>query len=131
MNHDLIREGVIKYMKKKDLILAGGILLIAGIWMLIRFFMLNSESGSVLITVDGKEYGRYALSSEQEIQINETNVLEIRDGKAKMKSADCPDQICVHQRAISKNGESIICLPNKVVVSIEDAEDSGIDVIAR
>ena len=48
-----------------------------------------------------------------------------------MKSADCPDQICVHQRAISKNGESIICLPNKVVVSIEGAEDSQIDVVAR
>ena len=41
------------------------------------------------------------------------------------------DQICVHQRAISKNGESIICLPNKVVVSIEGAEDSQIDVVAR
>ena len=118
-------------MKKKDFILAGSILSLAGIWILIRFFMLDSESGSVLITVDGKEYGRYQLSSEQEIQINETNVLEIRDGEAKMKSADCPDQICVHQRAISKNGESIICLPNKVVVSIEGAEDSQIDVVAR
>ena len=118
-------------MKKKDFILAGSILLLAGIWILIRFFMLDSESGSVLITVDGKEYGRYQLSSEQEIQINETNVLEIRDGEAKMKSADCPDQICVHQRAISKNGESIICLPNTVVVSIEGAEDSQIDVVAR
>ena len=105
-------------------------------------FIKNNENDNVIVaikelaegekfTVDGKEYGRYQLSSEQEIQINETNVLEIRDGKAKMKSADCPDQICVHQKAISRNGESIICLPNKIVLKIVDGEEAELDAVTN
>ena len=39
-----------------------------------------------------------------------------------MISADCPDKLCVNQHAISSNGETIVCLPNKVVVEVEDGE---------
>ena len=37
-----------------------------------------------------------------------------------MISADCPDKLCVHQHAISANGETIVCLPNKVVAEVKD-----------
>ena len=36
----------------------------------------------------------------------------------------CPDQICVHEKAISADGESIICLPNKIVVEVESDKES-------
>ena len=55
----------------------------------------------------------------------------IENGKVKMKEADCPDQICVHHRAISKNRETIVCLPNKVVVEIVSSEESELDSIAK
>ena len=45
--------------------------------------------------------------------------------------ADCPDKLCVHQKAVSRDGESIICLPNKVVVSIEGGEDREMDAVAN
>ena len=48
-----------------------------------------------------------------------------------MESADCPDQICVRQKAISKEGESIICLPNKVVVSIVGGEEKELDAVTN
>lgn len=48
-----------------------------------------------------------------------TNTLVIKGGVADMTSADCPDHLCVKQKAISKEGESIICLPNKVVVTVK------------
>ena len=47
------------------------------------------------------------------------NTLVINGGKASIVSADCPDKLCVHQQEISKAGESIICLPHKLVVRIE------------
>ena len=72
---------------------------------------------------------------EQEIPIVQdgvtTNVLTIRDGRADMTEADCPDKLCVHQKAISKNHEMIVCLPNKVVVEVTGSEENGFDSIAR
>ena len=54
------------------------------------------------------------LQKERAFKINGgTNTVQIENGKVKMAAANCPDQICVHQKAISRNGESIICLPNK------------------
>ena len=47
-----------------------------------------------------------------------TNLLVIKDGKADVTEADCPDKLCVHQKAISKTNETIVCLPNKVVVQV-------------
>ena len=47
----------------------------------------------------------------------------IEDGKAKMISADCPDQLCVHQSSIAKSKETIVCLPNKVVVEVQGSGD--------
>ena len=47
-------------------------------------------------------------------------ILIICDGKADMESADCPNQICVHHSSISHKGETIICLPNRVVIEIVD-----------
>ena len=80
-------------------------------------------------------YGTYALGEEQEIPIVQdgvtTNVLTIRDGRADMTEADCPDKLCVHQKAISKNHEMIVCLPNKVVVEVTGSEENGFDSIAR
>lgn len=60
------------------------------------------------------------------------NLLVIKDGKASMKEADCPDKICVAHKPICKKGETIVCLPHKVVVEVrgEDHHDD-IDAIAR
>ena len=58
-------------------------------------------------------------------------VCVIQNGQAKMEWADCPDQLCVHQKAISRTGESIICLPNQVVVSVQGSKESELDGIVN
>lgn len=81
--------------------------------------LFNRGMGSyAVVTQDGKEYGRYSLEEKQEILINDTNLLKIENGVADMIEANCPDKLCVHQKAIQKKGETIVCLPNKVVVEI-------------
>lgn len=73
----------------------------------------------LIITKDGEITGSYALDEDMIINIGETNVCEIKDGHAYMKSADCPDQSCVRSHPISDTGENIVCLPNKVILKIE------------
>lgn len=92
------------------------------------------EGSNIKITVDGKEYGTYSLLEEQTITIDEgenLNIIEIKGGKAYMKEASCPDQFCVDQNEISFDKESIICLPNKVVITVISDVESDLDGIIR
>ena len=87
-------------MKKKEFIFIGGILILAlAMWG--EMSLINKGShGSIRITVDGEEYGTYSLERDQTIKINDTNVCEIKDGQARMISAQCPDHLCMKQKAI-------------------------------
>lgn len=118
-------------MKKNDFLLIGVILLAALSVLIFQYTKKEGGPGTAVITVDGTIYGSYSLSMEQEIDIDGTNTLEIMDGKADMKEADCPDKLCVNHKAISRDGESIICLPNKVVVTIEGGKDRELDAVTN
>ena len=55
------------------------------------------------------------------------NVVEISGGTVSVTEASCKNQVCVRHGAISKTGESIVCLPNRLVVRIQSgsAEEGG------
>lgn len=112
-----------------------GMLAIFCIVVSVAVYKGNAVSGSrITITVDGEIYGIYALSEEQTITIENgknRNIIEIKDGKAYMKEASCPDQLCVDQNEISYDKESVICLPNKVVLTVSSDEQSDLDAIIR
>lgn len=98
--------------------------------------LYQSHSSTIVITRDGELYGKYNLSQDQTIAIENTdhqvtNTLQIRDGEAKMIGADCPDKLCMHQKAISVSKENIVCLPNRIVVTVEDDDTEGLDGFAQ
>ena len=81
----------------------------------------------IRITVNGEEYGTYSLGKDQVIKINGTNVCEIKNGEVKMTEADCPDHLCMKQKAVDSTGGTIVCLPNKVVIEGEKGESHNED----
>ena len=123
-------------MKKKDLCLILVFLLIAG---LIYLFTRNGEVGNqVRITLDGKEYGTYSLTENQEIPVQSEygcNIVQIKDGMVFMKDADCPDKYCIHQGKTARKNKSIVCLPHKLMVEVVEASKDkpadGIDAMAQ
>lgn len=118
--------------KKKDGILILTILCIAVLTILVHVFIGGKGASKAIVKVNGEIQGVYSLSEDQEIEINHgTNILQLKNGKADMIEADCPDQLCVHQKKISMNHESIICLPNRVVVEIESSENSEYDAVTN
>ncbi|MBP3488014.1 MAG: NusG domain II-containing protein [Roseburia sp.] len=125
-----------KRVSRNDIIFLAVLAAVVAVVFLVFSVVGNKEDGAyVLVTIDGEEYGTYSLWQEQEVPIIQdgvtTNVLVIEDGFADMTEADCPDKLCVHQKAISKNNETIVCLPNKVVVQVMGSEESGFDSIAK
>lgn len=118
--------------KKKDILLIVIILAVAGVSYLLHEKIGGVGANCVTVKVNGVIEGIYSMDEDQEIEINGgTNHLVIKNGKADMVDADCPDKLCVHQKAISKNNESIICLPNKVVVEVDSRENSEFDAVAN
>lgn len=107
----------------------GALLLLAAVIVVsaVLFFVFRpQETGdSVVVTVDGRVEGEYSLSLDGEYDLNGgTNRLEIKNGKARMIKADCPDSICIKQGRVSRTGECITCLPNRVVVEVVKENDT-------
>lgn len=118
--------------KKRNDILLVAVVVAAAVAALILWLCLRQDGGTVRISVDGKETAEYPLSQNREIAIDELghNTLIIKDGYAYISDADCPDQLCVKQGKISQSGQSIICLPHKLVVEIIGGE-SVVDGVSQ
>lgn len=115
-------------MKKNDWILAGTVLIAALFFLGGNCFTERRGKDAekyLRIKVDGEVFREVSLEEDAEISIGEHNRVKIQDGQVEMIWADCPDQICATHPKISKNRESIICLPNKVILEIVDRADEG------
>lgn len=124
-----------RFSKRDALMMAVAALVIIIVFVIFRQFAGGTGS-IVTVTAGGEVYGTYSLDEDQEIDIKingkVTNVLVIRDHEADMTEADCPDQLCVHQKSISKDHETIVCLPNQVVAEVENPkEENELDGIAN
>lgn len=116
--------GVSSFVKKykKDTLFTA-VIVLTGIALLIAKILFTASGNSVAVRVDGTEYARYSLEKEAVYEIqgynHGVNILIISEGMAYISEATCPDGLCTGMGRISERGESIICLPNRVVVEIE------------
>ncbi len=126
-------------IKKADIIALAVIALVTVI-LFLTFRTFKSPGKTVVVRVSGEEVASYPLDKDRTETINGanggTNELIIEDGTVRLKEATCPDKLCVNQGKISRRGESIICLPNEVIVEINsddtlETEGDGFDAVAK
>lgn len=113
-----------------DLLLILGLLLAAAVMYLA--LRPGSQGAWAVVTVDGREVGRYPLSEDVTVTIGEEdyNVLQIADGQAAVTEANCGDHTCVRTGAVSRAGETIVCLPHRLIVEIRGGDGSNFDATA-
>lgn len=133
-----------KIIRKADVILLCVFLLAAAL-LFARPFLMGSQNTeasdkTVNIRQDGKAVGTYLLNRDREIKLDSSgrhNIVKIQNGAVSMEESSCKNQVCVDQGKISRVGQSIICLPNRVVVEItgngntKGEEDDGVDAVAQ
>lgn len=102
-----------------DIILIATVLVI-GLSAFIIWTATSEDGNYAVVSVDGVTVAEYSLAVNGVYYLNGgTNVLVIEDGRAYIREANCPGyQDCVEAGKISKVGETIVCLPNKLVVEI-------------
>ena len=118
---------------KKEMIII--ILVFAALLMIFLISRIGNKDGKfAVITVDGVLYGKYPLSKDADIPIERDGVVinrvAIENSGVYMKDASCRNHICVSMGKKKADGESIVCLPNRVVIRIEGgSEEEYYDVI--
>lgn len=122
---------LIKMMKTGDIIIIGLLVILS--FLPLAYFSSQKESKDantepvdyLVVSVDGEELHRMELkddyireSYQYESEEGQINLIE-RDGKkAYMAHANCPDSLCVKQGEISEVGETIVCLPHRVLLEV-------------
>ena len=107
---------------KKDLLFIAAILLAAGLAFLF-FRPQPSESLSrAEISVDGRTAMELDLSEDQVLTVDGAgggyNRIQVRDGAVSVLEASCPDKVCVHTGTVRYPGETIVCLPNRMIITV-------------
>ncbi len=120
---------------KNDLIL----LIFLTVFIVVLFFIQISfslnKASIISVEVDGQKYGEYSLNEDQvipiEIKGKTVNVVTIENGSAYMSEATCPDKLCIKQGSISSRSQSIVCLPNRVIVTVTEGKETEIDSMSN
>lgn len=116
-------------MKIKDIISRGDILLtvcllVLGLTAALVLPSLLTKGGYVSVEIDGEQVETYPLSVDTRAVIDpdgdgkDVNLLVIKDGVAYVESADCRDGVCVAHPPISREGETVVCLPHRLIIRV-------------
>jgi hypothetical protein len=107
---------------KKELLLILTLLFIACVLFVVNHFLYAAPAKQVQISVNGEVVKNLDLNKDTELLVEGyqggTNRVVIKGGKVHISEATCPDKICIHQGWIEHTGESIVCVPNHVIVTI-------------
>ncbi|MBQ3016203.1 MAG: NusG domain II-containing protein [Clostridia bacterium] len=113
-----------------DIIVIASLLLLACLALLV-FSLTRKHGAFAVVEIDGNTVHSFPLSVDGVYSLNGgTNVLVIEGGYAYMNYSECPDHTCENTGKIRYVGETIICLPNKLSVTIKGESDGGVDLVS-
>lgn len=113
-------------MTRHDRLIIGMSVLVALLSLLGRMLWARLNGNPVLV-VKGQQGEVYrAALHEQPRTITVTgpvgkSVVEVSDTGVRMLESDCPDKICVHMGWIKRAGQVIVCMPNRVIITLEES----------
>ena len=131
LNYDILYFMVTKFKPGDAAAIAAVIILSA---VLVFLFGVRSDEGE--LAVIGYDGGSMTVSLENNKKgtvdsHGYTLEYEISDGNISVTSCNCPDRICVNTGPVSKPGESIICMPAHIVITVSGGDsDVGPDIVA-
>lgn len=123
--------------RKRNMLIIAGVFALAAVLFAVAALMPKTQSATgeseILITVDGREWGRYPLSQPQTVVVEQAdgsrNEIVITGDGAYMHTSTCDNQLCVQMGEVTldnwetrPNQTFIICLPNRVTVELIPAE---------
>jgi hypothetical protein len=120
-------------LTRRNFLFGGGLFCTAAVaWGGVELFA-ESQSAATVTVMDSEHIEHsYSLNEDATHTITTaagTNVIKIADGQVCVESSDCPNQRCVNQGHIHQTGQTIVCLPHKLVVTITNDVNNSPPVV--
>lgn len=93
------------------------LVLLALVAAVLCLIFLPSDGKTAEVYVDGEKYATLRLDRDERIVLDHLTII-VSGGAVWVEDADCKDKICEKTGKISKEGQSIVCLPNRVIIRI-------------
>ena len=110
-----------KFAKPHKLFRIWDVLILALVLVLVAltiYYAVSPEKGDFAeVYLNGNKVMTIPLSRDGEHTLEHLTIV-VRGGKLSVKDADCPDKICEKRGEIWRKGQSIVCLPNRIVIKI-------------
>jgi hypothetical protein len=122
------------HMTTGDRIILISVIAMAGTLFFILPGWIVSGGTDVEIRADEKAVGRYPLGEDRLVHVEGplgTTDVSIKDGRAAIVSSPCPKGICMHMGEIGRHGGVLVCVPNKVLVTVGTGRPDGLDAVSR
>jgi len=117
-------------LNKRELLshftLADGILIVFVILAIIVSFLFVYKKGIrtdyAVIEYNGQTEN-ISLNKDRIFTLDNGMVIEIKDGRIRVKESDCPQKICVKHGWLRYANDVIVCLPNKTIIYLKKKSD--------
>lgn len=123
-------------MKRRRFLLAAlALVLVLAAGSVYWFWLRGADETIATITLDGEVIAEYDLSQVRETEMftvgapGAENTIRVSPEGIAVISADCPDQVCVHQGVRSHGPQPIVCLPHKLSITFS-TDANGVDAVA-
>ncbi|MBT9154957.1 MAG: hypothetical protein DDT39_01647 [Firmicutes bacterium] len=113
-------------LDKKIILFVIAVALLMGAWVAYRHFAVG-PGGLAIIEVNNREVQRVQLrpgETARRFTVRGTRgelLIEVDGESIRVVEADCPDKVCIGMGRKSRPGEVIVCLPNRVVIRVEES----------
>lgn len=121
--------------KKQDLLIYALVLAVLFCSFFLWGRIQTEPGGSLVVSVNGTETKTFPLNTDTEFSVEGyaglSCTVSIKNRAASVTEADCPDKLCAKHNPISRTGESIVCLPARITLTISGEEESEVDGVTR
>lgn len=120
-----------KLIAKKDILIIVLLLGLALAVYAVPKLADGEDSAYAVITCDGEIVEEIPLDADGEYTVGNM-IFTVDGGEIFVSESSCGDKICVRTGKISRQGEAIVCVPNRTAATVEGAENNDdLDVVLK
>jgi len=109
------------------------VILTAASFLMVPRWVLSAAT-DVEIRCGEKIVGTYPLHKDRVVEVPGplgSTLVEIKSGRARVKSSPCPNGMCMHMGDLGNEGGCLVCLPNQVMVTLGKGPNNGLDAVTK